>query len=694
VYVLTFSSTANSLGQLRPVLREISASSAPAVAGLCMRHWGIDRRQVRGRYLFSDRSSLNEFASYPTSDPAVVQIEPYLAEPLNNRMLVEEIESQRVIDDPLFIISSPRAGSTLLYDLLALSAQMWTLDAESEGVIEGIPHLHPANRGFNSHRLTDLDADPETVRLLHAAFLADLRDSQGRRYLEQSDRDRPGRIRLLEKTPENSLRIPFLSAAFPSARFLFLHRDARQCVSSILEGWRHEGFVKIPDLPGWPRRRWHFLLPEGWREMSNRSLLDVAAFQWASANKQALEDLETIPRDRWLSVNYDELIATPETVVRRICKFADIVVDEQLGGALKRSLPISATTISPPSPIKWRNNPEFNESSLGPYTSIRARLRDIDQHAPPPNPAPMGPVRFSCFLDDLTPELESAVPESDWYVNPSFHLQIGATIPLPLLRRTRFRERFLPNYPLLWVEDQTTGVNYPFWTKQNQAYLFRQFVPGLPPPHVEADLAARLVHAGILVTAEGLDQRRRDAEEHVERSRACFAEKGYCVIPSLLHPAHTDALRRYYAELINHGWELGDVQVRQRYGQHNEMVARYFHHQFTEIISRIAGEPIKPSYTYVSAYREGSVLGAHVDRKQCEFTVSLLIEDEDISSTGAWPLWFQLPEGKTAVTQKTGDAVVFRGCDLPHWREQSSTAHTSTVLLFHYVQQDFSETLY
>jgi hypothetical protein len=659
-----------------------------------MRHWGIDQRKVRGRYLFADQSSLNEFASYPTTDPAVVQIAPYLAESLSSKMLIEELEPQQVIEDPIFIISSPRAGSTLLYDLLALSAQMWTLDGESEGVIEGIPNLHPANRDFDSHRLTDMDADQETVRLLHAAFLSEIRDNQGRRYLEQSECDRPKRVRLLEKTPENSLRITFLSAAFPSARFVFLHRDARQCVSSILEGWHHEGFVKIPNLPGWPLRRWHFLLPEGWRKLSNKALLDVAAFQWASANEQALQDLETIPKDRWLSVNYDELIATPETVVRRICKFADIVVDEKLGEALKRSLPISATTISPPSPIKWRTNPEFKESALAPYRWVRASLRDIDQHAPASKPPPMIPVRFSCFLDDLKPELESAVPESDWYISPSFHFQIGATIPLPLLRRTRFRERFLTNYPLLWIEDPATGINYPFWTKQKQAYLFRQFVAGRRPPHLEAELAVRLAYAGILVTAEALDQRRRDGEEQVERARASFAERGFCVMPSLLHPAHADALRRYYAELIKHGWELGDAQVRQRYGQHNEVVARYFHHQFTKIISRIVGEAIKPSYTYVSAYREGSVLGAHVDRKQCEFTVSLLIEDEDVSSTEAWPLWFQLHEGKMAVTQKTGDAVIFRGCELPHWREQSSTPHTSTVLLFHYVPHDFSETLY
>jgi hypothetical protein len=271
---------------------------------------------------------------------------------------------------------------------------------------------------------------------------------------------------------------------------------------------------------------------------------------------------------------------------------------------------------------------------------------------------------------------------------------MGLTIPLPLLRRTRFRERFLPNYPLLWVEDQATHVNYPFWVQPNQVYLFRQFIAGRRPPPLNVNLAGRLAQAGILVTAEGLDQRRREVDEQIERAHARFTELRYCELPALLHPAHTEALRRYYLKLIKSGWELGDVQVRNRHGQHNEMVARYFHHQFAGIICRIAGEPLKPSYTYVSAYREGSILGAHVDRKQCEFTLSLLIEDEDTSATKSWPLWFQLPEGKVAVEQKTGDGVLFRGCELPHWREESSTSHTSTILLFHYVPQDFNEVLY
>lgn len=657
-----------------------------------MRHWWVEGLNVRGRYLFTDKSTLDAFVRAPSIDPAFTQVASYASEPLLERVLLEQVASTAALQDPVFIIASPRAGSTLLYELLAQSTEIWTLDGESERVIEGIPRLHVANRGFDSHRLDDMDADAETTRVLRAGFLAGIRDRRGRRFLELPVGERPKRARLLDKSPESSLRIPFLATAFESTRFVFLHRDARQNVSSLLEGWHLDGSVKIPALPGWHRGGWHFLLPEGWRELRELPLLNVAAFQWASANRQAMEDLEAVPRDRWISVDYAELVATPADVVRRVCEFADIAVNER-PAAPGDPFPPSAPTFSPPSPLKWRSNPEFNESALGRYTPVRARLRDLEQHAPPPGPLPpASSVRFYCFLDELELGLEPI--DDSWQVNPSFHFQLGPTIPLPLLRRTRFRDRFLPDHPLAWVEDPATGVNYPFWLRPIQAHLFRRFGASRQPPPLDSTLASRLSQATVLVTAAGLERRRQEGEAQVERARALFAEQRYCELPSLIHSAHVAALGRYYQNLIDKGeWKLGDAQVRHRHGQHNEPVARYFHHQLIGMVSRIAGEPLKPSYSYASAYRGGAILGAHVDRKQCEFTLSLLVEDDAASSTRPWPLWFHLPQGKIAVTQKAGDAVLFRGCELPHWRERSSAEYTSTILLFHYVPQDFDETL-
>jgi hypothetical protein len=689
VEVLTYRWVPAPAIRLRSVLREISAHPAPPVVGLRSRHWRIDQGAVQASYLFQDKSSLEVFAGDPGLDPALQWIADHTRDLQPSAARHEQVVSLDVLDHPVFIISAPRSGSTLLYELLSQSSQVFTIGAESEGVIEGIPSLHLANRGFDSHRLTELDVNEETTRALTAGFIAQLRDHSGRRYLEMADDERPRSVCMIEKTPENSLRVSFLAAAFPTARFIFLHRDARQSVSSILEAWQHEGFINIPNLPGWRRGRWHLLLPEGWRELNDASLLEVAAFQWSAANHRALEDLEALPLDRWISVDYMELVAAPEETARRICEFAGIAFDKHLAATLTRPLPVSSTTISPPSPLKWRSNPAFRESALDRFTLVMARLRDLGrQSAPPPRPINT-PVRFSCFLDEIEPQ--SQPKGADWMVNPSFHFQLGPTVPLALLPCTRFRERFLADFPLLWVEDAATDVIYPFWLRREQAFRFRQFAAGQPPPALNEKLSIQLADATILTTRADIDRRRREGMALVERAAPLFLEKRYCALPSLIRKSHAAALARYYQALIDYGeWLPGDEQVCLRHGYHNETVSRYFHHQLAGFVSRVAGEPVKPTYAYVSAYKQGAVLRPHVDRKQCVFTLSLWIDySTQSSSTEPWPLWFQTNEGKVAVTQRSGDAVLFRGCELPHWRDRPPAGSASTTLLFHYVPRDF-----
>jgi hypothetical protein len=688
--VLTYSFADASALRLRLPLREIATSAPPAVAGLCARHWRIDHKMLQGRYLFRDRDSLDAFARGPQVDPAFTRLAGYF-KPASPKMVAqEEIASNKVFDRPIFIISAPRAGSTMLFELLSQSSTLWTIDGETEDLIEGIAALNIANRNFDSHRLTDLDATIETVQALKAGIIAELRNQQRRRYLELPEPERPQTIRALEKTPENALRVAFLAHAFPDARFIFLHREARQNVNSILEAWHHDGFINIPRLPGWKRERWHFLLPQGWHALNDAPLMEVAAFQWSAANQQALEDLEAVPQDRWISIDYMELLGAPESVVHRVCALAEIAFDDRLAAALSRPLPLAATTVRPPSPIKWRSNPEFRESALSCYTLLSARLRHLGNVSPSPIPRrPHANVNFSCFLNSVVPLLDAC--EADWMVAPGFYFQLGVTVPLPLLPRTRFRERFLPGYPLLWVEDVTTRIMYPFWVERQQAGLFRRFAAGFPPPStLSPELAAKLASVGILVTPAGVEHRRLEGDAVVKQCKARFAEHHYCSVPALIKQPHAISLSRYYRAMAKCGnLTLGDEQVHLRYGFHNETMSRYFHHQLTGFVSRIAGEPVKPTYTYVSAYQEGAVLKPHVDRKQCVFTLSLWLGDDANQSPEPWPLWLQTDEGKVAVTHSAGDGVLFRGCDLPHWRDQPPPGYAPTTLLLHYVPRDF-----
>jgi hypothetical protein len=282
-----------------------------------------------------------------------------------------------VFDRPLVIVSAPRAGSTLLYETLAQARDLWTIGDESHAVIESFPELRPEARDYDSHRLDGADATPELARALHDRFLARLRDRDGRRWRKLPADERPARVRFLEKTPRNSLRVSFLDAVFPDARFVFLHRDPRENVSSIMEAWRAPGFWQWRgDLPGWDREEWCMLLPPGWRTLVGRPLEEIAAFQWRASVLSTLDDLAKISSERWMPVEFGSLVANPAAVVRGVCAFTEIEVDDRLAGVLERSLAPSSSVVTPPDPEKWRKNASAIERQLPSIEPVERRLRD------------------------------------------------------------------------------------------------------------------------------------------------------------------------------------------------------------------------------------------------------------------------------------------------------------------------------
>ena len=303
---------------------------------------------------------------------------------------------------PVFIVASPRSGSSLLFETLAKAPGLFTLGGESHGVLEGIPELTPAAHGWASNRLTAAEATPAVVERLQAALLARLKDREGGAPAAGTA------LRMLEKTPKNALRIPFLAAAFPDALFIYLARDPRENLASIIEAWGSGRFVTYPELPGWSGPPWSLLLIPGWPALAGKTAAEIAAAQWEASNRLILDDLAALPPARWSAVSYADLLAEPQREVERLARFVGLEWDQRLTGPL----PLSAHTLTPPAPDKWRKHEAVIEPLLSGLADTRRRAVEAcapraevpagSANAPPPalaadGTAPMRSVHTTSF---------------------------------------------------------------------------------------------------------------------------------------------------------------------------------------------------------------------------------------------------------------------------------------------------------
>jgi uncharacterized protein (TIGR03032 family) len=287
------------------------------------------------------------------------------------------------IQDPVIIVSPPRSGSTLLFEVLEGSPDLWSLGRESHGLIEGVPGLHPAERGWSSNRLLREDATPDRVATLHARFLASVHDRDGHA-------PPPGQgIRLLEKTPKNSLRIPFLTEAFPDARFILLYRDPIDAVASMLAGWRSGRFVTYRDLPGWQGLPWSYVLVPGWQELAGKPLVEIVAEQWCRTMTVLLDDLEELPADQWCVAAYGPLVKDPQAEILRLCRALDLRWDKELSAPL----PLSSTTLTPPDERKREEVADELATVADLLGPVAERARAVFARPPGPSRRRQEPAR-------------------------------------------------------------------------------------------------------------------------------------------------------------------------------------------------------------------------------------------------------------------------------------------------------------
>jgi len=205
--------------------------------------------------------------------------------------------SSKVEMTPIFILSQPRAGSTLLQRLIAAdesvatTSEPWLLlpflyTLRDRGVVAefdygvyrlGLGHFIQELPGG---RATYVDAIRLAASALYGAF-----DGNGKRYF-------------LDKTPRYALVALELCELFPDARFVFLWRHPLAVVGSHVETFGRGR---------WGVHRWRVDLFDGLERL-------VAAFE--ALGSQAC------------AVRYEDLVSDPDTVLRTVYEYLGLSLNE------------------------------------------------------------------------------------------------------------------------------------------------------------------------------------------------------------------------------------------------------------------------------------------------------------------------------------------------------------------------------
>ena len=99
-------------------------------------------------------------------------------------------------------------------------------------------------------------------------------------------------------------------------------------------------------------------------------------------------------------------------------------------------------------------------------------------------------------------------------------------------------------------------------------------------------------------------------------------------------------------------------------------------------MEEITGKQLYPTYSYARIYWPGAEMLLHRDRPACQYSATLTIEEDE---ENPWPLWMENFNGGTSpLFLKTGDACVYNGMVLDHWREPYLGKKQIQVFL-HYV---------
>ncbi len=172
-------------------------------------------------------------------------------------------------------------------------------------------------------------------------------------------------------------------------------------------------------------------------------------------------------------------------------------------------------------------------------------------------------------------------------------------------------------------------------------------------------------------------------------------------ITNALHKETCDYLTKWLKKCVETKEAVQDPQCPKSWSMWHHPITDKVLEEFLPRMEEETGKQLFPTYAYARLYQKGEVLKCHTDRPPCEYSATITLgHDGEV-----WPFWaadsgedtdqgivgednkIHRIKNSKKLTIEIGDAVIYKGCEAPHWRD-SFEGQWQTQIFLHYVEQD------
>jgi len=168
-----------------------------------------------------------------------------------------------------------------------------------------------------------------------------------------------------------------------------------------------------------------------------------------------------------------------------------------------------------------------------------------------------------------------------------------------------------------------------------------------------------------------------------------FNKHGYIKVEGLVDEQTVKTISQYFENKIHRGeWvsrKIEGTRDASKFGYYADPLIEVMLKQCLPAIEEQTGLELEPAYSFSRVYQEGEELKPHTDRPSCEISATI-----NVACTGdIWPIWMQYEDNDPIKCMlKPGDAVIYKGCEITHWRRKLPKGQINVQFMLHYVDKN------